>query len=161
MIEKRDTVGAISSKLLLEQPASQDPIELQREMQEDYIKNLCECVEKHKNSLFGNFFIIVITKNERLMPNVFRNYFTARQTCPSPDYDQTVFRYNRQAEQIEFIWVIPSQDASHHLKKNAHLVVKEEQELLKFVLAFSDGTLYKMAKRFNGEKEDSIILEGN
>ena len=161
MTDNRDTVGAISSRLIQQAPQTTDPIELQRSMQEEYIKNLCECVDKHKNTFFGDFFIIVITKNERLMPNVFRNYFTARQTCPTPDYDQTVFRYNRQAEQIEFIWVIPSQDASHHLKINAHLVAKEEQDLLKFVLAFADGSLYKIAKKFNGEKEDSIILERN
>ncbi len=157
----RDTVGKISTDLLSKPVETRSPIELQRAMQEEYIKNLCDCVEANKNEFFGNFFIIVITKNERLMPNVFRNYFYARQTCPTPDYDQSVFKYNREAESIEFIWVIPSQDASHHLKQNANYVVPEEQDLLRFVLAFADGTLYKLAKKLNGEKDDSIILEGN
>ena len=158
MTEKRDTVGAISSKLLLTQPTSTDPIEIQREMEEDYIKNLCECVDNNKNSMPGNFFVIVITKKERLMPNVYRNFYYGRLSCPTPDWDQTVYKYKRSTGQIIFMWVIPSKDACEYLTMNASYVVKEEQQLLKYVLAFNDGTLMHLAKDLNGEKEVSVEL---
>ena len=151
MEEKRETVGKISSDLLQKTPDSRDPIEIQRAMQENYINSLMECVQTHTKKFSKDFFIVVITKNEKLMPNVFRNYFAARLTCPTPDYDQTVWRYSRQHEHLEYIWTIPSKDACIHLKNNALLVSPEEQGILDFVLKFSDGTLYKFAKQLNGE----------
>lgn len=154
----KETVGKISSDLLQKTPESTDPIEIERAMQENYLDELKACVEKHLTIFSDNFFIVVITKNERLMPNVFRNYFFARQTCPTPDYDQTVFLYNRPLDQIEYIWTIPSQEASHHLKENALQVHPSERGLLDFVLQFADGSLYKLAKKLNGEEITSSLL---
>jgi hypothetical protein len=155
---KRDTVGKISSELLQKQPETTDPIALEREMQEDYLKNLVECVEKHSKIFIKDFYVVVITKNEKLMPNVFRNYFAARESCPTPDYDQTVFKYNREAERLEYIWTIPSRDSCHHLKDNALEVHPSEKDLLKFVLQFADGSLYKLSKQLNGEEMASSLL---
>jgi hypothetical protein len=161
MSKKKETVGKISLDLSQKVPESRDPIEIQREMQQDYLKELVMCVESNKNIIPGDFFIVVITKNERLMPNVFRNYFFARNTCPTPDYDQSVFMYKRTVEEIEYIWTIPSRDACIHLKENALLVAPEERHLLDFILQFSDGSLYKLARKLNAEVENpSIIAKG-
>jgi len=54
------------------------------------------------------FYVCVITKKERLMDNVLRNYFLARSTCPTPQYDQTVYKYHRDSGAIQFLWVLPS-----------------------------------------------------
>ena len=156
--ETRDTVGKISLDLMQKTPESTDPIELERAMQEKYIDELIACVETHKKIFPANFFIIVITKNERLMPNVFRNYFFARLTCPTPDYDQSVFSYNKEHDVIEYVWTIPSQDACIHLKKHALEVHPSEKELLFCVLKFADGTLYKLAKSLNGEAETTPLI---
>lgn len=173
---KRQTVGKISSDLLNKTPETRDPIEIQREMQKDYVDNLImavnhalkkiDCSHLHtnspceydKNSFPGDFFVVVITKKEPLMQNVIRNYFIARSTCPIPDYDQAVYKYHADKEIIEFIWVIPSKDACLIMKDNAVEVHKDEKQLLQFVLDFADGTLYKKCKLLNGEKVDSIVL---
>jgi hypothetical protein len=147
----RETVGKISSDLIIKTPESQSPIELEKAMQENYLKELIQAVQSHKSSFPADFFIIVITKNEKLMPNVFRNYFMGRISCPTPDYDQTVFRYNSKLEQIEYIWTIPSRDACIHLREHALEVVESERPLLKFVLDFADGTLMKLANKLNGD----------
>ena len=141
MKEKRETVGKLSLELSQKEAPTRDPIELEREMHEDYDAHLWECVDASKKWMRGSFFVVVITKNEKLMPNVFRNYFFARSSCPSPDYDQTVYRYDRDQDCLNFIWVIPSQEASHYLKNNALKVANEEKQLLQFVLDFADGTL--------------------
>lgn len=155
----KKTVGAVAVDLMQKTPESRDPIEMQKAMQEDYVKELVGCVEKHKKSIIGNFFVVVLTKNERLLPNVFRNYFFARSTCPTPEYDQSVFRYDRAGECIEYLWTVPSKDACYHLKDNALRV--EEKELLHFVFQFFDGTLYNLSKKLNGEEEKTpLIIKG-
>lgn len=156
---KRETVGKIASDLLQKEPDSLSPIENMREQLTEYEKNLFECVERYKNHFPLNFFIVVITKKEPLMPNVLRNYFYARMTCPTPDYDQTVYHYKHKEESLTFLWVIPSRDTCHLLKDNALEVHPDEKELLGFVIKFSDGSLYKFAKKLNGEDEDSPLLQ--
>lgn len=156
---KRETVGKYSYDLLQKNPESNDPIELQRSMQEEYFAYLLDCINVNRNIYEKAFFVVVVTKNEKLMPNVFRNYFYARKSCPTPDYDQTVWRYDISADELEYLWTIPSRDTCYHLKMNALEVVKEEKELLKFVLEFSDGTLFKVAKYYNNEQPDSPLLK--
>ena len=147
----KKTVGAAALELMQKAPDTRNPIELEKELQKDYIANLVECIETHKKDFDARFFVVVLTKNEKLMPNVFRSYFFPRSTCPTPDYDQTVYMYNPEFEQLEYIWTIPSKDACHYLKTNALQVVESERELLKFVLEFADGTLYNRCKELNNE----------
>ena len=120
MEQKRETVGKISSELIEKAPESRDPIELQRAMTKEFIDELNKCV-------------IVITKRERLMPNVLRNYFFPRQSCPTPEYDQSVFRFNRSTGDLIYLWTVPSKDACYYLKDHMLEVVPEEQDLLKYV----------------------------
>ncbi len=156
----RETIGKISSDLIIKSPETTSPIEQMRESLSEYDQNVWECVDRCKKEFPGDFYVTVITKNERLMPNVFRNYFYGRLSCPTPDWDQTVYKYKRKTDDVVFMWVIPSKDACEYLTINALQVVKEEQVLLKYVLAFNDGTLMKLAKDLNGEKEDSVELQG-
>lgn len=158
MTKKRDTLGKISSELSQKEPETRSVVELERSMQEDYLDNLKECITTHQKLFPGDFYIVVITKNEKLMPNVFRNYFSARMSCPTPEYDQSVFKYVKASEHVEYLWTVPSKDTCIHLKENAQYVVKEEQELLRFVLHFLDGTLLNVSKHLNGEKVESIFL---
>jgi hypothetical protein len=155
----RETVGKVASDLIVKAPETKSPIEQMRENLTEYEANVWQCVERGKKEKAGDFYVVVITKNEKLFPNVFRNFFFPRTWCPTPDYDQTVYKYKRKDDSLIFMWVIPSRDASFHLKDNALYVAPEERELLKYVLAFEDGTLFKLAKELNGEKLDTPELE--
>ena len=157
-LRPKQTVGEQVVPLLEKEPESRDPIELQREMQKDYHNNLIQCVNDFKKIHRGDFFVVVLTKNEKLLPNVFRNYFVPRLTCPTPNYDQTVFHYKHDFEIVEYIWTIPSQDACIYLRNNALLVAPEERQLLGFVLDFANGSLYELCKKLNKEQKDSIAL---
>ena len=118
MENKRKTVGAHALELMQKDPGKISVVEQQQAMTEDYMKNLFEAVDRGFKQFLGNYYVVVITKKEKLMENVIRNYFATRETCPTPDYDQTVFRYNREAERIEYIWTIPAKEACMYLLQN-------------------------------------------
>lgn len=159
MVGRKKTVGEISSELKQKEAPTRDPIELQREMHKDYEKNIIQCALDNKKHYDSDFYIVVITKRERLLENVIRNYFLARSSCPTPDYDQAVYKYEMAKDRILFLWVIPCKDAVDMLTKYAREVVPEERQLLDFVLKFNDGTLLAWSKKLNGEKKDSNILD--
>ncbi len=156
---KRATVGERYLEVAYKEPASRDPIELQREMQKEYVDNLIQCVEHYRKDNRHDFFIVSITKREPLMPNILRNYFLARNTCPTPDYDQSAFFYSYKDEQIAYLWTVPDRDTCFMLRDHAFQVSDYEKQLLEFVLQFFDGTLLNIAKRFNKEKADTPHID--
>ncbi len=155
---KKPTIGKIVTDLSQKTQEKVSIIDQQKAMQEDYMKNLIEAVDRGYKKYRGDFFVHVETKAEKVLANTFRNYFIDRETCPTPNYDQSVFKYNRLAGQIEYIWTIPDRESAHHLKANALEVSPEEKELLHFVLKFADGTLFQLCKKLNGEKLETSEL---
>ena len=156
--ERIETVGSFSSKLSLKKPDASNAIDQMREQLTDYDENIQKCINDNRNKYIGDFYIVVLTKKERLMKNVLRSYFFARKTCPTPDYDQAVYRYHHAGGSVEFMWVLPARDIVNFMKKNASLVPIEKYELLQCVLNFCDGSLLAFAKKENNERKDSNIL---
>jgi len=160
MKEKRDTVGKISSELLKKSHEdTHTPTEQMSEQLKDFEKNIDICIERSKKDFVDDFYIVVTTKKERLMQNVIRNYFYGRQSCPTPEWDQTVYKYNRKGGCLEFLWVIPAKDICELLIENALDLPAEQKELLEFVIDYRDGTLLRLAKKLNGEADNSPLLE--
>lgn len=157
--ERKETVGQIVTDLLAKSPESTDPIEIQRATEKEYLDNLAQCVETNKKHYSNDFFIVVITKAEKLMPNVFRNYFFARKSCPMPNYDQTVYIYNSKMERIEYIWSVPCRDTVYLFGYNRDKIDPSEYQLLQFVLDFMDGTLDRLCVKYNNEIE-KVLLKG-
>lgn len=154
----KETVGKIATDLMKKEAPTLDAVELQREMQTDYEKNVEECIESGKKDWPGNFYIVVITKKERLLENVLRNFFFSRQTCPTPDYDQTVYHYVRSAGVIEYMWTLPAKNVCEYMRDNHHLIPPDEYGLLKHVTDFYDGTLLRKSKDLSHEASDSNII---
>lgn len=159
MPKREKTVGQLSQELLQKEPEQASAIDYEQEIHKGYVDHILECAERSKAIYPEDFYIVVETKKEKLMPNVIRNYIFGRSSCPTPSYDQTVYRFHRQNEKIEFLWVVPSRDICHLLVDNALNVDNEERDLLNFVLDFNDKTLLKRAKILNGEVSESNILQ--
>ena len=177
-VNVRSTVGKIASDLLRQSPSENDPREIQRATEQEYLDNLIWCVDharkkldcstiknhdgcKNRSSLDGSFFIAALVKKERLLENVLRNYFIPTISCPTPHYDQTVYRYNHEKGGIEHIWTVPDQETCEIFIENRNIIVKAEQSLLRNVLAYSNGSLFGLCKKYNNETKDtpSVILE--
>jgi len=157
-MEKRDKVGKIATDLLAKADDKHTVIDQMEENLTDYDKNIWLCVEDAKKKYPNNFYIVVETKKERLLENVIRNFFFSRFSCPTPTWDQTVYKYHRKRDFLEFLWVVPSKDTCKYLTFNQMDVVESERELLKFVLSYNDGTLLKVAKKLNGEADTSPLI---
>jgi len=158
----KKTIGQLSSEL--KQHESQNTHSAHEQMQEmltDYDRNLWDTIDEAKKKHVGDFFVVVVTKKERLMNNVVRNYFFARSTCPTPEWDQTVYHYHFKDDYPEFLWVVPSQEACIHIIENALNLPPEERLLRDFVLSFNDGSLLRRAQQINNEKFSNIILTVN
>jgi len=158
-MQPKKTVGAHSYELQQKDAGTHSATDQMREQLTDYDENIHLCVNEQKKKLADDFYVVVITKKERLMQNVLRGYFFGRISCPSPDYDQTVYKYSKKDDNLSFLWTIPSYDAVNYMKNNTSHVSAEKYGLLKCVLEFVDGTLTRLAKKLNGEREDSIILQ--
>jgi len=148
----RETVGKISWDLLSRAEVPDHSAEEQMNEQLSTFEDdmLC-CIERGKKLFEGNFYIVVETKKEPKMRNVIRNYFIPRFSCPTPQYDNAVYKYHRSSEHLEFLWVLPSKQIYIYLKQNALDLPAEQRQLLQFVLEDSDGTLLKKCKQLNNE----------
>lgn len=151
-MEKRDTVGKISWDLLANASfLDHSADEQMREQLDDYEDNVQEAIDRGKKEFQNDFYIVVETKKEPKMKNVIRNYFIIRSTCPTPQYDNTVYHYHRSTEQIEFLWVLPSRDTYNMIKNSVLEMPAECRQLVQFVLEDADGTLLRKCKKLNGE----------
>ena len=151
MKQKKDTVGKVALDLMKATKEPVSVIDQARESLSDYEKSLLECIASGQKTYPKEFYVTVAFKKEPLMENVLRCFFVHRKSCPTPDYDQIVYRYDKAKDMIDFLWVIPSKYACIQLKSNAIEIVSEEKELLKFVMDFADGMLYKKALALNKE----------
>lgn len=52
----RKNVGAYSQELAVKPLDTRDPIELERAMQKDYLKNVVECIARSKSNFPDDFF---------------------------------------------------------------------------------------------------------
>lgn len=160
MKRKRETAGKIATDLMQKELETTCPVEQGNEMTKSYVKELERTLKDGTSALSGDFFIVVLTKKERLLQNIIRNYFFYRCTCPTPDYDQAVYHYEKEGGRVDLLWVIPTRNICFELKDNATTLSNEYKILLGFVLDFADGTLYKKACILNNEDtlEGGIVL---
>lgn len=164
----KETVGKIASELQMETPSSLDPVEIQRATEKEYLYNLewcvrhaikdvdCSAIEGHdvckdRPAMEGDFYVAALIKKEKLLSNVIRNYFIPTYSCPTPHFDQAVYKFNKAKGDIQFLWVVPDEETSLTLMENKDIVVPNERHLLQFVIDYYNGTLFNIAKKLNGE----------
>ena len=173
----KKTAGQIASDLMkkVQGHEIENAIDVQRASEKEYIDNLFWAVNHNFKTVpctpkcFAecstrdpitnkDFYIVVLTKQEPSMVNIFRNYFITATCVPTPTYDQAVWRFNRKLSGQNLLWIIPNKEDCIMYKQNASIVDKEEHQLLQYVLDFYDGVLDKKAVELNKEKNTGVIL---
>jgi len=156
--KKRDkTVGQIASELQKKEDGyTVNALEFGKEWlkKKKYMDKLLNVAEKAKNKFVGDFFVLFLLKKEKLAYRTMHSYFVAEKSCPTPAYDQSVFRYISKEDYLEHMWTVPSVQLCDYMFLNAAFVPPEEWCLLRHILKFKDGTLLHKARVLNGEIND-------
>jgi hypothetical protein len=83
----------------------------------------------------------------------------SRHSCPTPVYNQAVFKYHRNAGTLEFLFSIPDAPRYYWLIKNMHALPKEQWQDAQFCHLMETGELEKWVIKENGNKPDGIIKD--
>lgn len=139
----KETVGAASRRLLLNQDTKQGVVDTQREADKKYFQECQKCVTRKPHSEWKDpWYMVVIHKKERLLENVVRRYFFGRKSLPFPEYDQTVWKYHPVSGDLEFVWCIPDKNTALWMKSHPQDIPEEQKHLAKFVFDFMEDKLY-------------------
>jgi hypothetical protein len=134
--------------------------EYRKVMFRDFEEKIHECAINAKDQdLYKNkdFYVVVLFKVDRLLHNSVTPYFFARRSCPTPVYNQIVFKYHTNSGQLQYLWNIPNEQLYHYILANRVEASVDNRQLLQFCLALEDGSLLNFVKKENGEKKDGII----
>lgn len=152
--KKKQTAGEMAAQALAN-PTPTTVFEQREAMRQDYMDNIVIALEEGKKKYTtGDIYVVHLLKAEQLLPNMFRDFFFARATCPTPNYDQTVFKYTRASDKLELLWVIPDRDVCLLMLAQSSEIPPDQWQLLKYVIEFQDRTLYKLARTLNNERDD-------
>ena len=143
MTDNKVTVGEEAVKRLANPDTKQGIIETQREIDKEYFSEIEKCVKEHKD-WDEPYYIVVELKKERLLENVIRRYFIGRQSLPTPQWDQTVWRYNPKTGDLQFVWVLPDENTAKWMASNPTILSEEHEELVQFIMLFLDKKLYRI-----------------
>lgn len=152
----KSTVGAEALKRLQNADYKQGIVDTQREADKEYFAEIEKCVKAH-SQWTEPFYIVILQKKERLMENVVRRYFLARQSLPTPDWDQTVWRYTPATGDMRFLWVLPDRNTAMWMASNPNDVPQEQQPLLLFVMEFLDHKLYDRYLKLCEEGKEKCV----
>jgi len=106
---------------------------------------------KKDPKIIGDFYVVVLLKKERLMKNVVRNLFHYRGSCPTPQFDQTVYKYHLKPDRVEYLWTIPDTQTCQLLSAIETDLPDDQQPLIYMVKAFNTGALDTYAATLNNE----------
>lgn len=157
--EKKQTVGAKALELANKTDEKIDAHALQEEMNKTYMEELQKCVDQC--TWTEPFFVVVLLKKEQLLNNVIRRYYVARRSLPTPQWDQTVWRYYPSTGNLEFVWTLPDEQVAMEMAMLPHEVHPEERELYGYIRMMLDKTLLSAFERkFGLDAVESKGLEG-
>ena len=129
--------------------------DLMTEMLTDYEANVWECYYKNKYKYKQDFALVVLLVNKERMglKGKSAKYFT-RNTVPTPDFDQIVYWCHLNSDHLEYLWCIPDVEQCMLMYQYRDTVPPNEWCLLRHVLDFADGSLLKLAKKYNNEDSE-------
>lgn len=156
----RETVGKVVTDFYATQQYEAELGEIKQREFDRYMNRLHELKEEGRKKFDKDFFIEICPKKERLMPQLLpRLIGQARSTCPTPFLDQHVYKYNKKDDVIELLWTLPDVYDCKRLKMDAVHLDSFDREVLKYVLDYESGILYRLMKILNKERPDSLLLE--
>lgn len=127
---------------------------------ENYDRDLYKCFDTKKKDYQGIFYIVSTFRKDPVSGKV-NTLFWSRNSCPTPQFDQSVYQCHKDWSGPLFMWTLPSEEYALALRENAYACPPEQYQLLRFVLDYYNGTLLHVAKKLSNETEETgqLIIE--
>lgn len=108
----------------------------------------------------NDFYLVLVKTNQQDALRKPLDRIFARLSCPSPGYNQDVFKYHNQTGTLEYLWSIPRKHRYWKIYNDLpkYLQNKETRRLASFVASMESGQLLEWIKKENGEKPDAVIM---
>lgn len=125
--------------------------EIRNLMAKDYLKKRDQKIQEGIKKFDGDFYIQMMFLRDKTMKHgkVFRTIGRACRGVASPVCHSHMWKYHRHSGYLELLWSIPSMDECMYMLHNKHLVHPQEYDLLKYVIAFADGSLDRLCDAEN------------
>jgi len=138
-----------------------DVIEYRRKMEPQIMSRIHEVILQSKNKPLYTNRDFYVTLDFVLVPTVwqYKPLVYSRRSCPTPKYNQCVWKYHHVSGELEFMWNIPQEILYWHVYRNAqkYLSDPETRHMAQFVTLMESGELLEWVKKENGEKLDAVI----
>lgn len=99
-----------------------------------------------------DFYVDIVWKTKRDESYEIEYVGVAWQACPTPHYNQTVYKYNRAVDDVEILWTLPPEQECLDMYEHRNELDASEWPLLPYVMSFYDGSLFNLVNK--KEKED-------
>src|ERR1700690_1534046 len=142
-----DTVGKVAVELAAKADNKHTATDQMRESLTEWEQNVMDAAQKGLKFYSSDFFVVVLTKKEALFENIFRNFFFPRKSCPTPEYDQTVYQYIYDADALKYLWTMPDKESVFMYRDNFKEVPEEEKQLMGYALSFLNGDLNLLCRK--------------
>jgi hypothetical protein len=116
-----------------------------------------------REAFTGDFYVEVLERKEPIFDAsgmmVKRLHQIPKKACPTPFFDQTLWKYHEKSGEFEDLWVIPDIDTCLFVHKNKHNIPIEFQVAIPDIEKFLNGDLHRICQKLNGEeiKKGSIL----
>jgi len=147
----KKTMSEISYKQSLNDNCTDNLEEIAKSRMPAHEKNLHITLERGLKDFPGrDFYIYTNHKRELALSKVIRHLWGIRLTCPRPCNEQTAYKYHYKDERLEFLWSVPNSDVCRIFYNNPEYVGPEDYDVLRTVIDFRDGGLYRKALELDG-----------
>ncbi len=123
-----------------------------------------EAQTKSKLDYFLNrdFYLVLTMTNDPTTKEP-KDFVIARRSCPTPGYNQNVFKYHYQSSELEYLWTIPKKNLYWHFWKHRQFYLQHYKwkKMCSFVCLMESGQMLEWCKKENGELKDAVIKINN
>jgi len=122
-----------------------------------YNEELWKAVEEFKPHYKNVLYLEVVPALNEGMNKLYVPQFDltifSRSCCPTPSINHSVYRYTYEDDELEELWVLPDTITALEMRYFPIESRIDSPDMFKYYLDYKDGTLLKLAKRLNDEKE--------
>jgi len=117
-----------------------------------YESTVLKTIENGKREFYNKDFYVDVVWREQAEAEDVEFVMVAWEACPTPHYNQTVYKYHHLADELELMWTLPNELECLDMYHNRNSIEQSEWPLMKYVMSFYDKSLFMFVNE--KEKED-------